>query len=128
MTQSNSFNLSKKQKTLLIISFIISITFGLLYLLDWFFDHWDLSFKTPVIIQSPIKIEKRQAVLLTPLIETVEAKEPEIIPDFNNPIEKEIFEVFDKEYFTEAMELLECENKSLLERELSLKGLIPRLS
>ena len=110
-------NLKNKRKLVLIFLVTLAL-FTVLYLSDLFFNTWDLKFQFPVILRTPIKMERRKTELLSPLVETVEAKTKKIVsptpfPRPNNPIKAEIYDVFGKEHYKKAMMLLECENKSL---------------
>ena len=110
----------KNKRKPYLIFLVISVIFTIMYLFDWFFDNWDLIFQTPIVLQTPVKIQKR-ADLISPLVvEVVEAKSSVQLdnsiastPQPEGPIEQEIYEVFGSEYYGEAMELLECENKNL---------------
>jgi len=111
--------LKNKRKPYLIF-LVISVIFTVLFLFDWFFDNWDLRFQFPIILQTPIKVEKRADFISPLVVEAVEAKSSVQLADSiaSTPqpkglIEQEIYEVFGEEYFGEAMELLECENPSL---------------
>jgi len=108
--------LKNKRKHYLIF-IVISAIFIILFLFDWFFDNWDLRFQFPIILQTPVKIEKR-ADFISPLaVEEVEAKsrvQPDdstaSIPQPEGTIEKEIYEVFGEEEYKNALKVFTCES------------------
>lgn len=40
--------------------------------LDWFFDHYDLHFESPIVLQNPVSLSQRRAIDIAP----VQAAEP----------------------------------------------------
>ena len=99
-----------KKKLLALIVFLLAL-FGLIYSADRFFDAYDLKFQSPIIIQTPLKVEKRQVKFRNPLIEVVEAQEPQKLPTIaHGPIEEEILEVFGEEHFGKALKVFKCES------------------
>ena len=108
----------KKTFFRIIITAILVVIFLLalfIFVVNWVNEN-EVILKPPIEIKTNqvITVRKRQTQLLKPLVEEykIEAKEKKK-PDFTNPIEKEIYEVFGEEHFDKAMKLLECENKTL---------------
>jgi len=111
----------KRPKPFLILLIVLAI-YGVVFLLDRFFDTFNLSFQSPVILQTPIKIEKRKNELISPLVEEVEAKEAsdlEASPPFypiplpsrpEDLIEAEIWDVFGANLYEEALAVFKCES------------------
>ena len=116
-------NLKNKRKPYLIF-IVISAIFTILFLFDWFFDNWDLRFQFPIILQTPVKIEKRADFISPLVVEVVEAKssvqlddsiasipQPEgTIETPKSEVEQEIYEVFGEEYYSEAVRIFKCES------------------
>lgn len=54
-----------------------SLGLGAVMIADSFFDRYDLNFQSPIIIQSPIEIEKRTQILINPLSRIPQAEASE---------------------------------------------------
>jgi len=108
--------LKNKRKPYLIF-LVISVIFTVLFLFDWFFDNWDLRFQFPIILQTPIKVEKRADFISPLVVEAVEAKSSVQLADSiaSTPqpkglIEQEIYEVFGEENYEDAIKVFTCES------------------
>lgn len=81
----NDFKLSWKVKVPAVTITVLLAVFGTAYGIDSFFDSYDLRFQTPIIIQTPVKIESR-----TPMVSPMAS--PEATPSATTTPEPEVEE------------------------------------
>lgn len=67
--KKESKGLSWKVKVPAVTITVLLVIFGIAYGIDSFFDSYDLKFQTPIIIQTPVKIESREAKMVSPVIQ-----------------------------------------------------------
>lgn len=69
-----------KRKHFAIVGMVSVLSIGSAVKVDQFFDQYNLNFRTPILFQTPVVIEKRTVPLASPLVPEVKAAEVTITP------------------------------------------------